>query len=94
MNMTKLSSEQVTAALAALPGWAHMGDSLTKTFTFRTFPEGIGFVDRVALVAEELAHHPDITINYNRVTMALSTHDEGGVTEKDVALAQRIETTA
>jgi 4a-hydroxytetrahydrobiopterin dehydratase len=94
MNMTKLSSEQVAAALAGLPGWARTGDSLTKTFTFRTFPEGIGFVDRVALVAEELAHHPDITINYNRVTMALSTHDEGGVTEKDVALAERIETTA
>ena len=92
--MAKLSNEQVTAALADLPGWSRSGDSLTKTFTFKTFPEGIGFVDRVALVAEELAHHPDITINYNRVTMALSTHDEGGVTEKDVALAERIETTA
>jgi len=94
MNMAQLSNEQVTAALAGLPGWARMGDSLTKTFTFRTFPEGIGFVDRIALVAEELAHHPDITINYNRVTLALSTHDEGGITEKDVALAERIETTA
>ncbi len=92
--MAKLSNEQVTAALAGLPGWAREGDSLMKSFTFRTFPEGIGFVDRVALVAEELAHHPDITINYNRVTMTLSTHDEGGVTAKDVALAQRIETTA
>ena len=92
--MAQLSNEQVTAALAGLPGWARMGDSLTKTFTFRTFPEGIGFVDRIALVAEELAHHPDITINYNRVTLALSTHDEGGITEKDVALAERIETTA
>lgn len=92
--MAKLSNEQVTAALAGLTGWSRAGESLTKTFTFKTFPEGIGFVDRVALVAEELAHHPDITINYNRVTMTLSTHDEGGVTEKDVALAERIETTA
>lgn len=92
--MAKLSNEQLTAALAGLPGWSRAGDSLTKTFTFKTFPEGIGFVDRVALVAEEMAHHPDITIKYTRVTMTLSTHDEGGVTEKDVALAERIETTA
>jgi 4a-hydroxytetrahydrobiopterin dehydratase len=92
--MAKLSNEQMTTALGHLPGWSRAGDTLTKSFTFKTFPEGIGFVDRVALVAEELRHHPDITINYTRVTMTLSTHDEGGVTEKDVALAERIETTA
>ena len=92
--MAKLSNDQLPAALADLPGWSRTGDSLPKTFTFHTFPEGIGFVDRVALVAEELAHHPDITITYTRVTLTLSTHDEGGVTEKDVALAERIETTA
>lgn len=89
--MARLSAEQITAALGRLTGWSRVGDTLTKTFSFKTFPDGIRFVDRVALVAEELGHHPDITINYNRITMTLSTHDEGGVTEKDVTLAERIE---
>lgn len=92
--MAKLSNEEIAAALASLPGWSRADDTLTKTFTFATFPQGISFVDRVALVAEELGHHPDITINYSRVTMALSTHDAGGVTERDVALAGRIEALA
>ncbi len=92
--MAKLTDEEITTALASLPGWSRNGETLTKIYTFATFPQGIGFVDRVALVAEELGHHPDITINYNRITMALSTHDAGGVTEKDVALAHRIETQA
>jgi 4a-hydroxytetrahydrobiopterin dehydratase len=89
--MAKLSNEEIVTALARLPDWSRAGDTLTKVFTFATFPQGIGFVDRVALVAEEMGHHPDITINYTRITMALSTHDAGGVTEKDVALAGRIE---
>lgn len=92
--MAKLTDEEITTALASLPGWSRDGETLTKTYTFATFPQGIGFVDRVALVAEELGHHPDITINYNRVTMALATHSEGGVTAKDVALAGRIEALA
>ncbi|HEX8996193.1 MAG TPA: 4a-hydroxytetrahydrobiopterin dehydratase [Ktedonobacterales bacterium] len=92
--MAKMSSDQITAALERLPGWSRAGDTLIKTFTFETFPESISFVDRVAPVAEELSHHPDITINYSRVTMTLSTHDEGGVTQKDVALASRIDALA
>ncbi|MDE3228757.1 MAG: 4a-hydroxytetrahydrobiopterin dehydratase [Chloroflexota bacterium] len=92
--MAKLTDEQITVALAGLPGWSRDGESMTKTFAFATFPLGIGFVDRVALVAEELGHHPDIAINYNRVTMTLSTHSEGGLTSKDMALAQRIEALA
>lgn len=92
--MTKLSDAAISTALEGLPGWSRAGDTLTKVYTFKTFPEGIAFVDRVALAAEDAGHHPDMTINYSRVTMALSTHDEGGVTEKDVALAQRIESLA
>lgn len=92
--MAKLTDEQITVALAGLPGWSRDGESMTKTFAFATFPLGVGFVDRVALVAEELGHHPDIAINYNRVTMTLSTHSEGGLTSKDMALAQRIEALA
>lgn len=90
--MAKLSDETITSALAGLPGWSLVDATLTKAFTFKTFPDGIAFVDRVALAAEEAGHHPDITINYSRVTLSLSTHDEGGVTVKDVSLAQRIET--
>lgn len=89
--MTKLQDAEITARLTGLPGWTRDGDALTKTYRLPTFPEAIAFVDRVAVGAEAMGHHPDITINYNRVTMRLSTHDEGGVTEKDVALAGKIE---
>jgi 4a-hydroxytetrahydrobiopterin dehydratase len=89
--MAKLTAEQIAASLVGLPGWSAESDALVKTFTFPTFPEGIAFVDQVALAAEEMGHHPDISISYTRITMRLSTHDEGGVTEKDIALAGRIE---
>lgn len=92
--MAKLSAAEIVARVAELPGWSAAGDALAKTYTFPTFPAGIAFVDRVAQVAEEMGHHPDIAINYTRVTLRLSTHDEGGVTEKDIALAQRIEAMA
>ncbi len=92
--MAKLTAEQITAGLASLPGWSAQGDALVKTFTFPTFPAGVAFVDRVAVAAEEMGHHPDITISYTRISMRLSTHDEGGVTEKDLALAKRIEAAA
>ena len=92
--MAKLTQDEIAAALGRLPGWSQAGGALTKSFSFPTFPAGVSFVDRVALVAEELGHHPDMTINYTRVTMTLSTHDEGGVTAKDVTLAERIEAQA
>jgi 4a-hydroxytetrahydrobiopterin dehydratase len=92
--MAKLTSEQLSTSLAGLPGWSRDGDALVKTFTFPTFPAGIAFVDRVAVAAEAMGHHPDIAIGYARVTMRLSTHDEGGVTEKDITLAGRIEAAA
>lgn len=92
--MAKLTSEEITSGLAALPGWARDGETLVKTYTFPTFPAAIAFVDRVALQAEALGHHPDIAIAYTRVTMRLSTHDEGGVTAKDLSLASKIEAVA
>jgi 4a-hydroxytetrahydrobiopterin dehydratase len=68
---------------------------LTKTFAFRTFAEGIGFVTRVADVAEAADHHPDIDIRHTRITLALSTQDAGGrITHKDVALAKKVEQAA
>jgi len=92
--MAKLTAEQIAQGLAELPGWSSSDGALMKTFTFPTFLAGIAFVDRVAVAAEEMGHHPDITISYTRITMRLSTHDEGGVTEKDLALAKRIEAAA
>lgn len=89
--MTLLTDDEMRTALALLPGWSRDGDALNRRFTFSTFPAGIAFVDRVAQVAEQMGHHPDITISYNVVTLRVSTHDAGGVTEKDVNLARRLD---
>lgn len=88
--MARLSDEAIHGELVQLPEWSYESNSLRRTFTFPTFMRGIGFVNQVAELAEDANHHPDIMINYTRVTLALSTHDAGGVTDKDVALARRI----
>ena len=87
----KLSDLEIQRALGSLPGWSRRGDVLTKAFTFPTFAEGIGFVQRVATAADAMNHHPDIDIRYTRVLFTLSTHDAGGITENDLALARAIE---
>ncbi len=74
-----------------MAGWARDGDAIHREFTFKDFAAAMAFVNKVAQAAEAADHHPDIDIRYNRVTMALSTHSEGGVTEKDFALASRID---
>lgn len=79
---------------ARLPGWSRRGQILTKTFTFRAFLDGIAFINRVAAEAERMNHHPDIDIRYTRVTVALTTHDAGGITQKDVDLAVTMESLA
>jgi 4a-hydroxytetrahydrobiopterin dehydratase len=89
--MVPLSASEIQAALASLPGWAAEGGALVRRFAFPTFPAGIAFVDRVAVVAEQVGHHPDITISYTAVTLRLSTHDAGGVTAKDVELARQLD---
>src|SRR5689334_3768067 len=90
----KLSDLEIQRALGGLAGWSRRGDTLVKTYTFPRFGEGIAFVGRVAKVADEMDHHPDIDIRYTKVTMSLSTHDAGGITHSDLELAQKIETTA
>jgi 4a-hydroxytetrahydrobiopterin dehydratase len=90
----KLSDLEIQRALGGLAGWSRRGDTLVKTYTFEHFADGIAFVDRVARVADEMDHHPDIDIRYTKVTMALSTHDAGGITQSDLTLAQRIEQAA
>jgi 4a-hydroxytetrahydrobiopterin dehydratase len=81
--MAMLSREEVARRLPTLDGWTQDGDAIKKQFTFRDFPEAVRFVDRLVAVAEAADHHPDILINYKRVTLTYSTHSEGGVTEKD-----------
>ena len=83
----KLTDADVDARLAALPGWTREGDTLHRTFTFRDFSEAFGFMSRTALAAEKLDHHPGWTNVWNRVTVDLTTHDAGGLTELDFRLA-------
>ncbi len=81
--MSKLEQREVDERLDGLRGWAREGDAIRKQFTFADFPAAIAFVNRLAPEAEAADHHPDILINYKRVTLTYSTHSEGGLTEKD-----------
>lgn len=83
--MTLLSTAEIEERLKALDGWALEGGALRKQFAFRGFPEAVAFVGRLVPDAEAADHHPDIAINYRRVTVSWSTHSEGGVTAKDFA---------
>lgn len=85
----KLSASEIAARLSTLPGWSRKGDAVTRQFTFRGFPDAIAFVTRLAFDAEAADHHPDLQVSYKRVTVTWTTHDEGGVTEKDIEGAKR-----
>ena len=89
--MAKLSADQIAEKLKALPGWEYKNNAISKTFKFKEFLQGIEFVQKIAEIAEAADHHPDITINYKSITFSCSTHDAGGVTEKDIKLAENIE---
>ena len=84
MSAAKLSAEEIAQHLGKLPGWSNQNDALTKTYTFKNFTGAMQFVNLVAETAEVVQHHPDIEIRYTKVTLTLSTHDAGGVTQKDV----------
>jgi 4a-hydroxytetrahydrobiopterin dehydratase len=86
--MPKLARDEIDRRVKTLNGWTLDGDAIRKQFTFAGFPEAVAFVDRLVPEAEAADHHPDITINYRRVTLSYSTHSEGGLTEKDFAGAQ------
>jgi len=91
--MSLLQSDEIDRRLAALPGWSRTGDGITRQFTFDGFPAAVAFVGRLVPGAEAADHHPDIAINYRRVTLTYTTHSEGGITEKDfegAALADRL----
>jgi 4a-hydroxytetrahydrobiopterin dehydratase len=88
--MKLLSDEEISAALAGLPGWARSGDAITATVELADFREAILYTGAVAYQAEAAGHHPDILIQWNRVTLTLSTHSAGGLTGADMDLAGKI----
>ena len=88
---TKLSEGEVQAALKTLPGWGVEGGAIVKTYKFGKFADGIAFVQRVAVEADKMDHHPDIDIRYTKIRVALSSHDADGITGMDTKLAGEIE---
>jgi 4a-hydroxytetrahydrobiopterin dehydratase len=86
----KLTGEEITAALGSLKGWSIAGGKLHREFKFADFVTAFGFMASVALIAEGLNHHPDWSNVYNRVTIDLMTHSEGGITGFDVEFASRV----
>lgn len=90
--MATISESEVRAQLAEVPGWEFADNALVRKLTLPSFPAAIAFVVKLAFAAEAVDHHPDISINYRRITLRLWTHTEGGVTEKDFALAKTINT--
>ena len=89
--MAKLSADDAKARVKELEGWGVEDDAIVKEFRFGGFPEAVAFVVRLGMAAEVANHHPDLDIRYNRVRVALSTHSEGGLTEKDLSLAGEVE---
>jgi 4a-hydroxytetrahydrobiopterin dehydratase len=90
-KVTLLDDGQVRDALAGLDGWERDGDTIVKQFQRASFPDAIAFVVRIGFLAEAANHHPDLDVRWRNVRVALSTHDAGGITEKDVSLAREIE---
>jgi len=89
--MAALTKPDIQQRLKKLEQWSHAGKALQKKYTFKAFLPAIAFVNKIAEAAESAGHHPDITINYSVVGISLSTHSEGGVTEKDFDLAAKID---
>jgi 4a-hydroxytetrahydrobiopterin dehydratase len=92
--MAKLTDDDVRQGLVDLAGWERQGDEIVKEYRFDGFGDAIAFVVRLAFRAEKANHHPDLDVRYNRVRVALSTHDEGGITAKDLALAAEADSAA
>jgi 4a-hydroxytetrahydrobiopterin dehydratase len=83
--MALLTDSDIVERLGTLSGWTREGDAIRKQFTFASFPDAIAFLTRLAFDAESADHHPDVTVNYRRVTLVYSTHSEHGLTAKDFA---------
>ena len=89
--MATLTPEQIAEELQNLQGWEQAGDKLRKDYTFNTYKDGAQFASQVAEVADEMNHHPDLTLGYKKVSIELTSHDAGGITDRDIRLARRIE---
>ena len=89
--MAALSKNEIQQKLKDMQGWLQQGKAIHKRYTLKSFMPAMGLVNKIAEAAEKAQHHPDITINYNVVGVSLSTHSEGGVTQKDFDLAQQID---
>ncbi len=87
----RLSEAEIEEALAGLRGWTREGNAIRKQYTLGGFPDAVAFVARLAFDAEAADHHPDIAINYKRVTLVFSTHSEGGLTQKDFDGARKVD---
>src|SRR6202171_1615852 len=94
-KLTKLSQQKIAQGLAKLNGWKRDGKTLTKEFTLSSFTGAARFIAKIAPIANRMDHHPDLQLyRYKRVTILLTTHDAGGITQKDFNLAARIDTLA
>jgi len=89
--MPLLSDDDARARLGELSGWERLGHEIRKTYSFGGFKPAISFVNRVAALADAADHHPDILVQYSKVTLTLSSHDAGGLTERDFGLAKQID---
>jgi 4a-hydroxytetrahydrobiopterin dehydratase len=89
-GMATLTPQQVATGLAETPGWQVNDAQLTRTVTRKDFRDALLFVNAVGFLAERANHHPDILISWNKVTLTLSTHSEGGLTDKDFELARQV----
>ena len=92
--MALLSDDDIQARLDQLTEWERDGDSIKRQYKFEDFQGSVDFVNRITPPAEEMNHHPDVEISWNKVTLTLSTHSEGGLTENDFELATRIDSLA
>ena len=89
--MARLSDEEIEERLSGLDGWERDGDAIRRSFKLEDFKGSVDFVNRLTQVAEEMNHHPDLEISWDTVTAKITTHSEGGLTENDFELAQRID---
>ncbi len=89
--MALMTDEEIQARLEELEGWERSGDSIRKQFRLDDFVGSVEFVNRLVAPAEEMGHHPDLEISWNKVTVSLSTHSQGGLTEADFDLAREID---
>jgi 4a-hydroxytetrahydrobiopterin dehydratase len=89
--MALLSDEEIDRRLAEREGWERRGDAIVREVKTADFVGSVDLLNRITPIAEDMNHHPDVSISWNRVTVSLSTHSEGGLTDNDFALAQRID---